>query len=35
MLDIKGKTILERQVEALNAAGIKDIAVVRGRQAAR
>ena len=32
MLDIKGKTILERQVEALNAAGVKDIAVVRGHQ---
>lgn len=32
MLDIKGKTILERQVEALNTAGIKDIAVVRGHQ---
>jgi len=32
MLDIKGKTILERQVEALNAAGIKNIAVVRGHQ---
>ncbi|MBM4242209.1 MAG: phosphoenolpyruvate mutase [Deltaproteobacteria bacterium] len=32
MLDIKGKTILERQVEALNVAGIKDIAVVRGHQ---
>ncbi|HEX9758895.1 MAG TPA: isocitrate lyase/phosphoenolpyruvate mutase family protein [Nitrospiria bacterium] len=30
MLDIKGKTILERQVEALNHCGIKDIAVVRG-----
>jgi phosphoenolpyruvate phosphomutase len=32
MLDIKGKTILERQVEALNASGVKDIAVVRGHQ---
>ncbi|MBY0279567.1 isocitrate lyase/phosphoenolpyruvate mutase family protein [Candidatus Binatia bacterium] len=32
MLDIKGKTILERQVEALNTAGVKDIAVVRGHQ---
>ena len=30
MLDIKGKTILQRQVEALNAANIKNIAVVRG-----
>ena len=30
MLDIKGKSILERQVESLNALGIKDIAVVRG-----
>jgi phosphoenolpyruvate phosphomutase len=30
MLDVKGKTILERQVEALNACSIKDIAVVRG-----
>jgi phosphoenolpyruvate phosphomutase len=30
MLDIKGKTILERQIEVLNACGIKDIAVVRG-----
>lgn len=30
MLDIKGKTILERQVEVLNACGVKDIAVVRG-----
>jgi len=34
MLDIKGKTILERQIEALNASGIKDIAVVRGYQKA-
>ena len=34
MLDIKGKTILERQVEALNTAGVKDIAVVRGHQKA-
>jgi len=32
MLDIKGKTILERQIDALNASGIKDIAVVRGHQ---
>ena len=30
VLDIKGKTILERQVEVLNACGVKDIAVVRG-----
>jgi phosphoenolpyruvate phosphomutase len=30
MLEIKGKTLLERQIEALNASGIKDIAVVRG-----
>jgi phosphoenolpyruvate phosphomutase len=30
MLDIRGKTLLERQIEALNASGIKDIAVVRG-----
>ena len=30
MLDIKGKSILARQVEELNACGIKDIAVVRG-----
>ncbi|MFO0615087.1 MAG: isocitrate lyase/phosphoenolpyruvate mutase family protein [Polyangiaceae bacterium] len=30
MLDIKGKTILERQIEVLNACGIKDVAVVRG-----
>lgn len=30
MLDIKGKTILERQIEALNASGVKNIAVVRG-----
>jgi phosphoenolpyruvate phosphomutase len=30
MLDIKGETILERQIRALNASGIKDIAVVRG-----
>lgn len=34
MLDIKGKTILERQIDALNASGIKDIAVVRGHQKA-
>lgn len=30
MLDIKGKSILERQIEVLNACGVKDIAVVRG-----
>jgi phosphoenolpyruvate phosphomutase len=30
LLDIKGKTILERQVMALNDCNIKDIAVVRG-----
>jgi phosphoenolpyruvate phosphomutase len=30
MLDIKGKAILERQVDALNECGIKNIAVVRG-----
>jgi phosphoenolpyruvate phosphomutase len=30
MLDIKGKSVLERQVEVLNACGIKEIAVVRG-----
>jgi phosphoenolpyruvate phosphomutase len=32
LLDIKGKSILERQVEALNACNIKDIVVVRGYQ---
>lgn len=32
MLDVKGKTILQRQVEMLRLAGIKDIAVVRGYQ---
>ena len=32
LLDIKGKTILERQVEALNSCNIKDIVVVRGYQ---
>lgn len=32
MLEVRGKTILERQVEALNACGIKEIAVVRGYQ---
>jgi phosphoenolpyruvate phosphomutase len=30
MLDIKGKSILERQVDVLNACGVKDVAVVRG-----
>ncbi|OQX95293.1 hypothetical protein B6I21_06160 [candidate division KSB1 bacterium 4572_119] len=30
MLDIKGKTVLQRQVEMLRQVGIKDIAVVRG-----
>lgn len=30
MLDIKGKTILDRQIEGLNAVGVKDVAVVRG-----
>jgi phosphoenolpyruvate phosphomutase len=30
MLDIKGKSILERQVEVLNGCGVKNIAVVRG-----
>lgn len=33
MLDIKGKTILERQVAALNALNVKDISVVRGYHA--
>jgi phosphoenolpyruvate phosphomutase len=32
LLDVKGKSILERQIEALNACNIKDIAVVRGYQ---
>ncbi len=32
LLDIKGKTILERQVATLNEVNIKDIAVVRGYQ---
>jgi phosphoenolpyruvate phosphomutase len=32
LLDIKGKSILERQVETLNACNIKDIVVVRGYQ---
>jgi phosphoenolpyruvate phosphomutase len=30
MLEIKGRTILERQIQALNECGIKDIVVVRG-----
>ena len=30
MLEVKGKTILERQVESLQAAGISDVTVVRG-----
>jgi phosphoenolpyruvate phosphomutase len=30
LLDIKGRTILERQVSAINACNVKDIAVVRG-----
>jgi len=30
MLDIKGRTILERQIETLRACGIQEIAVVRG-----
>ncbi|MCS6927129.1 MAG: isocitrate lyase/phosphoenolpyruvate mutase family protein, partial [Candidatus Binatia bacterium] len=30
MLEIKGRTILERQIHALNECGIKDIVVVRG-----
>ncbi|MBI4226962.1 MAG: isocitrate lyase/phosphoenolpyruvate mutase family protein [Candidatus Omnitrophica bacterium] len=33
MLDIKGRTILERQAQLLRAAGITDIAVVRGYRA--
>src|SRR5712692_9997335 len=32
LLDIKGKTILERQVAALNDVNIKDIVVIRGYQ---
>jgi len=32
MLDIKGKTILERQIDVLNACGVKDIVVVRGHK---
>ena len=30
MLDIRGKTILERQIDVLNRCSIKDVAVVRG-----
>lgn len=30
MLDIRGRSILERQIETLNACNIKDVAVVRG-----
>jgi phosphoenolpyruvate phosphomutase len=30
MLDVKGKTILERQVESLQAAGVRDVTIVRG-----
>ena len=30
MLEVKGKTILERQVEALGRVGIRDVVVVRG-----
>jgi phosphoenolpyruvate phosphomutase len=30
MLDIKGQTLLERQIHALNECGVKDIVVVRG-----
>jgi len=32
MLDIKGQTILERQIHALNECGVKDIVIVRGYQ---
>jgi phosphoenolpyruvate phosphomutase len=32
MLDVKGRTILERQVEALGRIGIRDVVVVRGYQ---
>jgi phosphoenolpyruvate phosphomutase len=32
MLEIKGQTILERQIHALNECGVKDIVVVRGYQ---
>ncbi len=30
MLDVKGKTILDRQVESLHEAGIRDVTIVRG-----
>jgi phosphoenolpyruvate phosphomutase len=30
LLDVKGKTLLERQIDLLNASNIKDVAVVRG-----
>jgi phosphoenolpyruvate phosphomutase len=30
MLDIKGRPILERQIDVLNACGVKDVAIVRG-----
>lgn len=30
MLDLKGKSILERQIELLNGCGVKNVAVVRG-----
>lgn len=30
MLDIKGRSLLERQIDALNGAGVKDVAVVVG-----
>jgi phosphoenolpyruvate phosphomutase len=32
MLEIKGQTVLERQIHALNECGVKDIVVVRGYQ---
>jgi phosphoenolpyruvate phosphomutase len=35
MLEVKGKTILERQVESLHAAGIRDVTVVRGYKKAQ
>ena len=35
MLEVKGKTILERQVESLQAAGIRDVTVVRGYKKAQ
>src|SRR5262249_54012024 len=30
MLDVKGRTILDRQVAALNASGVRDVVIVRG-----